>query len=136
MRLLNSRRPAGFTLVELIAALAVIAIAVGMLVAALGSARRLARGQEEAALARAVARGVYERLRGAALAELPGAEARPVPAPPEAAALEGARLTAACSDWPGERGLRGLRVEVVWKSRAGQVRRAACEGLISDARER
>jgi len=130
------RNRAGFTLLELMAALAVVAIAAAMLLGTTSLARRQVRGQEEAVLARALVRGAYERLRGAPLAELPGAEAKPLPAPPEAAGLAKARLAAACPDVPGERGLRRLRVEISWEPRAGAVRRAAFEGFVSDARER
>lgn len=126
----------GFTLVETVAAVAVISAALVMLTATVMSARRAGRAQAESALAWSLAAGAYERLRAAPPAELPGAEEKELPLPPAAARLKNARLAASCTQWGELPGLRRLRVAVSWKTRAGETRSAVCEGLVSDARAR
>ena len=123
-------------LFELLAAVAVIGVAVAMLAAILVAARRAERLGAESASAFSAAQGAFERLRGAPPAELPGAQASRLPLPPETARLRGAALTASCADWPGQPGLRRLRVVLAWQPFPGSQRQVVCDGLISDARQR
>jgi len=137
-----SRRSPGFVLVEALAAAAVAAAALGMLVAILGAARRAQRAQDEAMAAWTATQGAYERLRGAPLSALPDVrgEERKLELPPELSRLRGAVLSASCQPWKSDAGpqpgLRRLRVALSWEIRPGRTRQVACEGLISDARQR
>jgi prepilin-type N-terminal cleavage/methylation domain-containing protein len=137
MKLPASSRPrAGFTLVEVVAVVAVLGAASGMLVAVMISARKTAALGAERQLAGALAQGALEGLRGAPPASLPGErpEARPLPA--EGAALRDACLTATTSPWKGAPGVRQLTVTVTWDSRSGRRGRVVREALLSDARAR
>jgi prepilin-type N-terminal cleavage/methylation domain-containing protein len=133
---LRPRRPRGFTLVELLAAIVVIGVAVGMLVALMVSARRATRAGEERRLAAAAAQGTLERLRGARPDRLPGSGGAPQAVPPEARRLREVGISAAARPWKGDRGMKHVTVRVTWRSRTGGKRESVREALVSDARER
>jgi prepilin-type N-terminal cleavage/methylation domain-containing protein len=130
------QRPRGFSLLELMAAMAVVAAGMAMLIALLAVTRRKTRLHAERRMARAVAQAAFERLRALPRGELPCSTPAVQPLPPEAAALADLRATASTSPWRGGQGIVHLRVTVTWKSRAGGPRRIVREGLLSDARER
>ena len=128
-------RKGGFTLVELVAAIAVAGAAMAMLIGLLAASRRASRGIAERELAAAIAQGGLERLRTAPPQKLTrGAHALPLP--PEAAALTGATLTATVAPWRDIAGLRHVRVVLRWRARQGFTRELVREGLVSDHRVR
>jgi prepilin-type N-terminal cleavage/methylation domain-containing protein len=131
-----SPRSRGFTLLELIVALTVIAAGITMLVALMIVARRKTRLQCERQMASALAQGALERLRAVPHAALPGNKPAPQPLPPEAEELPSVKALASTSPWKPEKGLLRLKVVVTWDSRRGGRRQVAREGLISDAREK
>jgi prepilin-type N-terminal cleavage/methylation domain-containing protein len=132
----NRARSRGFTLVELLAAIAVIGVAVSTLVVAVVSARRAARAGAERRLAAALAQGTLERLRGEPPAGLPGPGGAPQPLPAEAQELKGVSISAAARPWRGDAGLKHVTVTVTWGPRRGPVRKAVREALVADVRER
>jgi len=133
---LAARRLRGYTLIELLVAMTVVAAGVTMLVAMLVIARRKARLQCQRQMAAALAQATFERLRGAPRAALPGKKPVAQPLPPEAAELSGASAVASATPWKAEKGVLRLRVTVTWNSRAAGRRRVTREGLLGDARAR
>jgi len=133
----------GFTLVEIMCAFVVVAMATGMVVSLLASSRDAARRTVETRLASSVAQGAYERLRSGPRDALPAdGMVVELPPPPEAGRLDGARITATSRPWPDVPGARHLVVTLEWlPPRAGgrpgtETRRIVREGLVSDARAR
>jgi prepilin-type N-terminal cleavage/methylation domain-containing protein len=125
-----SRSRGAFTILELIAALAVVAVVSALAAQVMWTSRRAAAHTGEMRLATAAAQGAYERLRIGEFEALRALDATDVEACEEASLLSDLRVTATAAPWREEDGLLHLRVALRWRSRDGTEREVMREGLI------
>ncbi len=117
-----------FTVMETVAALAVLSVVMVLVITLLAFARRGGKAALETRLAASIAQGAFERARGVESNVMPTTD---IPLPPEAARLAEAKVTATVSPWTGEPGVRHVRVVLAWRSSRGVARETVREGLVS-----
>ncbi len=132
----GARRDRGFTIIEVTAAMAVVAVVAAVVIQMMVSSHNAARATAQRRLASGIAQGALERLRSLPPDELVTGSAAKLDLPPEAAALHDASFTATVAPWRGEEGLRHVKVVLGWRSRRGVEREVVREGLASDERTR
>ncbi len=132
----SSRPRSGFTMVELVAAIAVLSIASLLVIGMMLASRRASGSLAERRLAGDITQGALEALRTWP-AEMLKAKGRiSLPLPTEAERLAEASMSVDVKNWGDAEELRHVRVTLRWRSRRGVAREVIREGLIGAHRVR
>lgn len=124
------RRDQGFTLIEIVLAMAVLTFVSLMVIGLLSASRRAARATQDTYLAASIAQATFERLRMEPPRRLVAFPPKRQPIPEAGARLRDAALSAGVQPWEGKPDLLHLRVELVWISPNGHKRSILREGLV------